>query len=296
MLPHLANLSVRLSDLLQAPRLMGIVNITPNSFSDTGAHQTPAAAIAHAQLLIQQGATILDLGAEASSFFRPGVTPVDPSEQIRRLIPVITGLASQNEVLISIDTRSAEVARAAILAGAHIINDISAGTHDSGMLATVAELGVPIVLMHIAARYPRDPAEDVPDICGATAEYLRQRAGSAVAEGISPSRIWLDPGIGFGKTARDNTTLALEFPLRDDLPFPVVLGVSRKRFLASPEFSAGAAIVRPSAAWSKLATHERDRATAAVIRYHAARPFRPLGLIHRVHNVALAAAAIGFPG
>ena len=274
---------------------MGIVNITPNSFSDTGAHLDPAAAIAHGQQLIKDGAAILDLGAEASSFFRPGVLPVESAEQIRRLVPVIKELAAKTDALLSIDTRSAEVAWAALAAGAHILNDVSAGTHDPAMLATAAEFGVPIILMHISPSFPNNPASDDPIFGVTVRDYLLARAAAARAAGVSAENIWVDPGIGFGKTQMENFGLAIDFPCRDDIPFPMVLGVSRKRFLTSPEF-VDLAETPELAALSPLATHERDVATAAVVYHHASLPPRFRGLIHRVHNVAIAAAAMSNAG
>ena len=329
---------------LPNPALMGIVNITPNSFSDGNQYLDPAAAVAHARQLAAEGAAILDLGAEASSFFRPGVEPVLAEEQLRRLLPVLNQLSpppaltpdpAPQTPLISIDTRSAAVARRCVATGREgemIINDISAGTHDPAMFSAIAELGCPIILMHIAPTYPDNPPADDPNILETVAAYLRQRVAVAIAAGIHPSRILLDPGIGFGKTPRDNMTLALRFPSHPDLPFPIVLGLSRKRFLTLlddthwlgfeiyrrallPYLDNSEASSSSSPAPSPPLSHDdkgsphpppatvsafstqhsafpRDLHTAVLTAYHAAHPQRPHGLIHRVHDVALNAAAL----
>lgn len=245
------------------PILMGIVNITPNSFSDGNLFLDPAAAIAHGRELLRDGAAILDLGAEASSFFRPGVEPVPDEEQLRRLLPVVEALAS--EALLSIDTRSARVARECVARGAGIINDISAGVFDPAMLATVAALKVPIVLMHIMPNYPATPAEDDPDIVVRVRDELLVRATAAERAGVARENILLDPGVGFGKTHGDNWKLVNQIEALAATGFAVVLGVSRKRFLCPP----GATV------------EEKDRATAEVTM----RAWRAGAAVHRVHAV-----------
>jgi dihydropteroate synthase len=271
------------------PRLMGIVNVTPNSFSDGGSFLDPAAAAERARELVAQGAVILDLGAEASSFFRPGVEPVEAEEQIRRLLPVLGLLRDLPKgVVISVDTRSAKVARAVLEAGAGIINDISAGTHDAELFEVVARQGAGVILMHISPGYPATPTMDDADIVGTVWGYLEGRARAAMAAGIAPEWIALDPGIGFGKTMADNWRLALgagEISER----FAVVVGASRKRFLETvpPEdvaFPLGWDVLVAQLRASSLIEHPRDPATAALARLHAPHA------IHRVHNVALAAS------
>ncbi len=297
---------------LPTPTFMGILNITPDSFSDTAQHFSPPAAIAHAHSLIAQGAIILDLGAEASSFFRPGNPPVPAEEQLRRLLPVLQGLHPlPPNIRLSIDTRSSLVARETLAAGAHIINDISAGTHDPDMFPTLAQLireGVDagIILMHITPTYPATPAADDPDILATVRDYLQSRIAAALAVGIPPDRIALDPGIGFGKTMPDNWQLALRSHelLHPDQTHPIVIGASRKRFLETmpPE-----ALIRP-AGWHKLLSHlftlaantpnyhPRDPATAALV-HHLSAPGSaggspPTRLIHRLHQVTLAHLAL----
>ena len=278
--------------------LMGILNITPNSFSDGNAYLDPAAAIAHGRRLAADGAAWLDLGAEATSFFRPGVAPVPAGEQLRRLLPVVEGLRDVAGVRLSIDTRSAQVARACIAAGAHLINDVSAGEYDPAMLSTVAELGVPIVLMHLSPCFPADPDTSDPDILATVRRALEARAAAALTAGVPRANILLDPGIGFGKTMRDNMILALGFAHLPHLDWPVVLGASRKRFLkqADDPFFRGFEHLRQHAAALAAGAgpdaHERDALTAALVAYHAGLPPRAGGLIHRVHNVALCAQAL----
>jgi dihydropteroate synthase len=279
--------------LLTRPILMGIVNVTPNSFSDGGQFSTShgnidvAAAASYATGLVQQGAAILDIGGEASSFFRPGVVPISPEEQIRRVVPVIAAIAARRltlpqtttPVLISVDTRSALVARAAIEAGAHIINDISAGQFDPRMFQAAAQLSAPIILMHMRDESTVKP-EPYQDVCATVQNFLLDRKNAAVAAGIASHRIWLDPGIGFGKTPEDNWKLIAHLDTLVAAGHPVVLGASRKRFLTFADTSRWPApLPSPSrqADW-----HERDTASAVVTALAASKGV----LIHRVHNVA----------
>ncbi|HUO08241.1 MAG TPA: dihydropteroate synthase [Phycisphaerae bacterium] len=277
---------------LQTPCLMGIINVTPNSFSDGGVHLPPDAAIEHGRLLAKVGAQILDLGAEASSFFRPGVAPVDPTEQLRRLLPVIPPLAEMSEtagVYLSIDTRSAAVARETLHAGAHIINDISAATYDPDMLRIVAETGAAIILMHIGPAFPAVVTTDDPDIINSVRHYLKERIAAAEHAGIPRNRMAIDPGVGFGKSSADNWRLALRCHEFSDLGVPVVLGASRKRFLETEPPDD----VRPHG-WSDFVrrmpsgVHPRDAATTALSATAAGRGVA----IHRVHDVTLTRRAL----
>ena len=181
-------------DLVE-PRLMGIVNVTPDSFSDGGKFVATDAAIAHGLTLLKEGADILDIGGEST---RPGASPVSLEEELARVIPVIEGLAQTGAPLISIDTRHAKVMEAALKAGAHIINDVSALTHDENSQAAVEVAQVPVILMHAKgtpADMQRDPQYE--DVVGEVLTYLRRRA-----EGLKlpTEKIAIDPGIGFGKT------------------------------------------------------------------------------------------------
>jgi dihydropteroate synthase len=278
---------------LPRPALMGIVNVTPNSFSD--GYTDAEAAVAHAKKLVREGASILDVGAEASSFFRKGVEPVGAEEQLQRLRPVLAGLleAIATGVRISVDTRSAVVARECLQNGAHIINDISAGTHDPDMLGVAAEYGAGVILMHMAAQYPATPVEDDADIVGQVRDYLQGRAEAAMAEGIPAGRIGLDPGVGFGKTMADNWRLALRCQeLRfGGQPYTLVLGVSRKRFLEMlpPDHLVSTwetMVKKLNAAGADMeCVQPRDAATAALTALTEAH-------IHRVHHVTLARAGL----
>jgi dihydropteroate synthase len=211
------------------PEVMGIVNVTPDSFSDGGRHDTTAAAIAHGRRLIAEGADLLDIGGEST---RPGAAAVDETREIARVLPVIEGLRGAG-VPLSIDTMKPAVARAAIAAGAAIWNDVAALTAP-GAPQTAAELGCAVVLMHMKGE-PRtmqdDPRYD--DVVGEVEAFLLARAEAAMAAGVARDRIWLDPGIGFGKTLAHNLALLAALPRLVALGYPVLLGASRKRFIAT---------------------------------------------------------------
>ena len=214
---------------LDRPQIMGVVNVTPDSFSDGGQLASAEEAIDHALRLEEAGATLLDIGGEST---RPGSqgTPLD--EELRRVLPVIAALAQRSAALISIDTRKAEVMRQAVDAGAHIINDITALTHDPDSMAVAAESGLPVVLMH-ALGDPRtmqdDPRYD--DVATDIYDYLAQRIAACEAAGIPRHRLIVDPGIGFGKTFEHNLQLLSQLTLLHGLGCPVLLGASRKRFI-----------------------------------------------------------------
>jgi dihydropteroate synthase len=207
--------------------VMGIVNVTPDSFSDGGRYLDPAAAIAHARRLIAEGAEIVDLGAEST---RPGSEPVPADEQLRRLLPVVEALAADG-ACVSVDTASAAVARQTLSAGAAIVNDVTA-LGDPEMARVVVEAGAGVVLMHMRGT-PRtmqlDPRYD--DAAREVAEWLGARLESARRAGVEAERVALDPGIGFGKTARHNFELLARLEELAALGRPVVVGVSRKSFL-----------------------------------------------------------------
>jgi dihydropteroate synthase len=215
-------------DLAERTVVMGIVNVTPDSFSDGGRFLDPAAAIARARILLGEGAAIIDVGAEST---RPGAPPVPAEEQIARLIPVIETLARGTEACLSVDTASAPVAARALAAGAHLVNDVTA-LSDPGMARAVAESGAGLVLMHMRGT-PRtmqhDPRYD--DAAREVSEWLAERLEHARRAGIEAERIALDPGIGFGKTARHNFELLARLDGIARLGRPVVVGVSRKSFI-----------------------------------------------------------------
>lgn len=211
------------------PLVMGIVNVTPDSFSDGGHHATPASAIAHGRALAEAGADILDIGGEST---RPGAAPVSVAQEQDRVLPVIEGLRGLGMPL-SIDTRHAATMAAAVKAGAHVINDVSALSHDPESAAMAARLGVPVVLMHA----PSDPRtmQDDPRYVDVTLDiydYLACRMEAAMAAGVARTRIILDPGLGFGKTVYHNLQLINELGVFLGLGCPMLLGASRKSFIA----------------------------------------------------------------
>ncbi|MCR6496776.1 dihydropteroate synthase [Thermomonas sp. S9] len=211
---------------LDRPRVMGIVNVTPDSFSDGGAHADPEAAIAHGLRLVEEGADILDVGGEST---RPGAAPVPVEEELRRVLPVIAGLAARVDVPISIDTRHAEVMRAAVAAGAGMINDVQA-LRGEGALEAAAELGVPVVLMHMQGQ-PRD-MQDAPhydDVVGEVHRFLAERIFACEMAGIARRNLVVDPGFGFGKTTAHNLQLLAQLRRFTELGVPVLAGLSRKR-------------------------------------------------------------------
>jgi dihydropteroate synthase len=234
----------------QQTYLMGILNVTPDSFSDGGQFDTLAAAMAQAQYLVKSGAHILDIGGQST---RPQADNVSIEEELRRVVPIVealrsavsapdsaapdsagtnTAIGSISSIPISVDTTRAAVARAAIQAGADLVNDISGATYDSEMLPTVAELEVPIVLMHIRGT-PKTMQQltDYQDLIGEIYEFLAQRVEACVAAGIPENRIILDPGIGFAKTYGQNLEILRKIPKFRSLGCPLLIGTSRKSFI-----------------------------------------------------------------
>ena len=215
--------------VLDRVRLMGVVNVTPDSFSDGGPYLAKDAAIAHALRLEQEGADILDIGGEST---RPWSQPVELEEECGRVLPVIAALAKRTRARLSIDTRKAEVMRRAALEGAHIINDVSALTHDPRAMEVAAGLGLPIVLMH-AQGDPRT-MQDAPsydDVVLDVYDALQARIEACERAGIPSARLIVDPGIGFGKTLQHNLTLLGALSIFHGLGCAVMLGASRKSFI-----------------------------------------------------------------
>jgi dihydropteroate synthase len=214
----------------ERPRLMGVVNVTPDSFSDGGRYLNPERAVERGLRLEGEGADLLDVGGEST---RPGAQPVSAEHELERVLPVVEGLASRCGVRISVDTTKADVARACLDAGAEVINDVSAGRADPGMLPLVAERGCEYIAMHMRGeprsmqRAPRyvDP---VAEVC----EFLRDRVAACLQVGVELQRMTLDPGIGFGKRLRHNLELLRRLPELRSLGRPLCLGVSRKSFIA----------------------------------------------------------------
>jgi dihydropteroate synthase len=247
--------------------VMGVLNVTPDSFSDGGKFLDPAGAVAHAQEMLAQGADLVDIGGEST---RPGSQRIFAAEQIRRVEPVIRALRKASDVLISIDTSLAAVARAAMDAGANIINDISAAREDPAMLPLAAERAAPIILMHMQgtpATMQQNPTYH--DVTAEVRWFLLERAQAAEQAGVQRQRILVDPGIGFGKTFEHNLVLLRNTRYLADSGFPVVIGTSRKRFIegltgvAEPErrvFGTAATV-----AWSAANG-------AAIVRVHDVEP------------------------
>lgn len=213
---------------LDRPLVMGVLNLTPDSFSDGGRFLDPGAALEHAQRMVEEGADLLDLGAEST---RPGAEPVDGAEEERRLLPLLRRLRKHVAVPISIDTRRASVARRALDAGADLINDVSA-LGDPQMAGVVREAGAGLVLMHMRGT-PRSMQDDprYEDVVREVTEELQAKLRLAGSAGIAEEAVALDPGIGFGKTGEHNLQLLAGLGEIAALGRPLVLGVSRKRFL-----------------------------------------------------------------
>ncbi|WP_347754601.1 dihydropteroate synthase [Agrococcus sp. ProA11] len=206
----------------------GILNVTPDSFSDGGRFVDPGAAIAHARRLLAQGADVIDIGGEST---RPGAEPIDPSEELARILPVVEALVREG-VRVSVDTIHAATGRAAVAAGAEIVNDVTAGLHDPEMLRTVAGSGARIVLMHSRGiDVTVDTAYE--DVVEEVARHLVERVAAAEAAGIGRDRILIDPGFGFSKVPDDNWRLLAQLRRLTGLSLPVLVGTSRKRFLGA---------------------------------------------------------------
>ncbi len=213
------------------PQLMGILNVTPDSFSDGGEHYDPQIAVSHAQTMQAQGAKIIDIGGEST---RPGAEEVAIGEEIRRTAPVIEAIRAASDVPISIDTRKAPVAQAAHRAGANLINDVAGFTFDPNLAPFAAASGLPVCVMHAQGTpdiMQVDPRYD--NVALDIYDYLEGRIAALEATGIHRSRIIIDPGIGFGKTLEHNLTLLQNLALFHSLGCPVLLGASRKRFIGT---------------------------------------------------------------
>ncbi len=214
------------------PLVMGVLNVTPDSFSDGGEFSSPNAAIAHAEAMVAAGADLIDIGGEST---RPGADPVDDDEQIRRVGPVIEALSRQRPpILLSIDTTRAAVVEAALDAGAFLVNDISACRDDPAMFPLLARKRAPVILMHMLGRpktMQEAPAYD--DVTAEVSGFLNERIIAAGIHGIEVHRILLDPGIGFGKTLQHNLELLRRLRELTVLGRPLVIGTSRKSFIGT---------------------------------------------------------------
>jgi dihydropteroate synthase len=225
-------MNIRVGDrtLGPGPVLMGILNVTPDSFSDGGEFFDYAAAVTRAEEMLREGADIIDIGGEST---RPGSDPVSVDEEIRRVVPVVRSILKAHPgAIISVDTYRAATAEAALEAGASIINDVTALRGDPRMAATVAEAGCLVVLMHMQGE-PKSMQKDprYGDVVGEVREFLAERAEYVLSAGVRAENVVLDPGIGFGKTLQHNLALLNRLEVIADLGYPVLVGTSRKAFL-----------------------------------------------------------------
>jgi dihydropteroate synthase len=258
-------------DLSDRGLIVGIINATPDSFSDGGSFSEPETACSHGIRMISDGADILDVGGEST---RPGALPVDEGEELRRVVPVIRKLRERTRIPISIDTSKAVVAEAAIAAGADIINDVSALGADPRMAPLAASVGAGVILMHMLGTPPtmqRAPAYPEGDVVGAVAKFLSARRAAAIGSGVDPAAIILDPGLGFGKTVAHNLALLRCLPRLAGLGSPLLIGHSRKSFLGRPEDDGETG----PRLWRGLAvTALARRSGARLFRVHEPRPHR----------------------
>ncbi|TXJ02402.1 MAG: dihydropteroate synthase [Acinetobacter sp.] len=212
---------------LSQPQIMGILNVTPDSFSDGGQHLHKEQAIQHALQMIEQGASLIDIGGEST---RPNASVVSVEEEMRRVIPVVEALA-QYDVIMSIDTSQPQVMRAAVVAGAHIWNDVRALTRPQA-LETAAALNIPVVLMHMRGEpSTMNQLDQYTDVTADVMTELQQRLDQAIAVGVKPDNIIIDPGFGFAKNSSQNFQLLNEFWKLNQLGYPILSGLSRKRFI-----------------------------------------------------------------
>ena len=212
---------------LSVPHVMGILNVTPDSFSDGGKHNGKVQAIAHAQQMIADGATVIDVGGEST---RPGASVVEVEEEIRRVVPVVEALA-ELDVVISIDTSQPEVIQAAVAAGAHIWNDVRALTRPNA-LETAAELNIPVIIMHMRGEpTTMNGLDQYDNVTLDVIAELSQRVADALKAGVKAENIMIDPGFGFAKNAKQNLKLLKEFHQLNQLGYPILSALSRKRFI-----------------------------------------------------------------
>lgn len=256
---------------LDRPRIMGILNLTPDSFFDGGRHAVPDAALRHAERMLAEGADLIDVGGEST---RPGAEIVEEEEEIRRVVPVVEALSREFEAVVSVDTSKSRVARECLSCGAHFINDISGLSFDAQMAAVVAEAGAGLFLMHTPARPElMQQLTDYDDVVAEVLAFLRGAMAQAEASGIARSHLAVDPGIGFGKDPDGNLKLLRHLRDLRSLGVPVLLGTSRKSFIGrllgqdDPE--------------------ERLAGTLATV----ALGVREGAMLHRVHDVAAARQA-----
>lgn len=270
-------------NLAQGPLVLGIVNVTPDSFSDGGRHATTDRAVAHALQLVEEGADMLDIGGESS---RPGAVPISLEEELARVVPVVQELARRTKTPLSIDTVRAEVARQTLAVGAQVINDITALRGDDAMVNVVAPSGAGVILMHMQGTPQTmqiNPAyaSETGGVVGAVDAFFKARLHAVAQAGIDAERVVLDPGIGFGKTSQHNWELLVKLEQFQKLGRPVCLGVSRKGFLGR----LGGLLDRPAdqRLGSSLAcvAHAFERKSAQIFRVHDVAATHDLLIVYR---------------
>ncbi|HEM4814774.1 dihydropteroate synthase [Streptococcus suis] len=249
-----------IQDLTNQVTIMGILNVTPDSFSDGGNYNEVEAALVQVEKLLADGATVIDVGGEST---RLGATFVSEEDEIARVVPIIRAIKERFNCLVSIDTYKTGTARAALEAGADILNDVWAGLYDGDMLALAAEYKVPIMLMH------NQKEESYVDVVGEVKNFLAERAQAALDAGVTADKIWLDPGFGFSKNVQHNLDLLQGLDQITGLGYPVLFGISRKRVV---DYLLGG---------NSLPT-DRDQATAALSAWAVQKGCKMV----RVHNVA----------
>jgi dihydropteroate synthase len=254
--------------------LMGVLNVTPDSFSDGGEFNNLNAALSQAKYLVESGADIIDIGGEST---RPGSAEISVEEELNRVLPIIKAIRKELTIPISVDTTKAAVAKAAVIAGADIVNDISGATFDAEMLPTVAKLGVPIVLMHIRGTpQTMQKLTDYQDLIGEILQFLQQQINGAISAGIEPGKIIIDPGIGFGKNYQQNVEILRRLPEFQVLNCPILVGVSRKSFI-------GHILNQPDAkqrVWGTGAACAAAIANSAdILRVHDVKEMRDISLV-----------------
>ncbi|WP_291373555.1 dihydropteroate synthase [Acinetobacter sp. UBA6720] len=254
---HCGELSLDLS----VPQVMGILNVTPDSFSDGGQHNGEVQAIAHAKQMIADGATVIDVGGEST---RPGASVVEVEEEIRRVVPVVEALA-ELDVVISIDTSQPEVIRAAVAAGAHIWNDVRALTRPKA-LETAAELNIPVIIMHMRGEpTTMNGLDHYDNVTQDVITELSLRVDDALKAGVRPENIMIDPGFGFAKNAKQNLKLLKEFHQLNQLGYPILSALSRKRFIGE---ALGGADARQRAVGSVAGHLMSIQQGASMVRAH----------------------------
>ncbi len=285
-------------DFSAGPAVMGILNVTPDSFSDGGLYLDREAAVARALAMFDEGAAIVDVGGESTRPANYGqAQPLSAGEEIARVVPVIEAIRAKTDAPLSIDTRKAAVARAAVAAGADLVNDVSAGRFDEDLLGTIAAAGAGAILMHMKGTDPRTMQDDLSygHLLGDIASFLAEAAGRAAAAGIAADAIAIDPGLGFGKSPEDNLALLRHFPAFASLGFPVAAGASRKGFVRRFSGVSETASAAERLPGSLAALSAAAAGGASILRVHdvadSVRYLRMSGAIARAATAAPSTAA-----